>query len=62
MAKSTKTRLKEQIASNKKWTKYYLEAMLKAVDSGEMDEAAQIAMQIAPMWGLLEQICEGEEW
>lgn len=60
--KSVESRLKKQIASNKKWTKEYLEAMFAAVEAGEMQEAAQIASEIGPMWQLLEQICEGEEW
>lgn len=62
MAKSVKTKLKEQIVSNKKWTKYYLDAMFEAVNDGDMKQASYMAMQIGPMWQLLEQICDGEEW
>ena len=49
---------KKEIASaaacNRKWTKYYLQAINECIDEGDWEQAQYMAMQLAPLWGEIE--------
>jgi hypothetical protein len=40
--------------SNRKWTKYYLQAINECIDEGDWEQAQYMAMQLAPLWGEIE--------
>lgn len=49
-----KKEIAAQAVSNRKWTKYYLQAINDCIDAGDWKEAEYMAMQLAPLWGTIE--------
>jgi phage-related protein len=49
-----KKEIASQAVSNRKWTKYYLQAINDCIDEGDWEQAQYMAMQLAPLWGEIE--------
>ena len=51
---SEKKKIATAVKSAKHWTKYYLEAINECIDEGDWEQAEYMAMQLAPLWGTIE--------
>jgi hypothetical protein len=53
-ATAAKKVLAKEAVAARKWTKYYLQAVNECIEEGDWEQAQYMAMQLAPLWGEIE--------